>query len=468
MPLVVLVLLGLALRLTGLGVHSIWFDEAATLCVAEAADPIAVLLQDRHPPLSGLLFRTWLALAWVGTSDASLRLLPALASALSLILFARLAKAWLPMPRQAVAVALAAVSPLAIWLAHEVRMYAFVELASVIALLGVEAWRVGHVRRGSAAIAFGTMAATGFHYMGGLAAAAVLGVLLVDVIGKRASPSRALMPATMAVAGVLIWLPWLVYALPRQMATSWGWQHDHSLRALVELPARHVLVDASIATGPWQSVVVALAAILLLGFGVHVLHSARRRAIGDLSALAAWASPVLGALALWSVLPPDIGPRTLIAATAGGVACIGSGLCLLPGRVLRTGGVIAATFGCLALSYAHSLGNRREDYRSACAEVERAFAPGDKIVSVTGTNEVFAQHPLRHYLRHRQDLLVAIVDRRTVLAEADLWPTGTRIHVVYRVAEYALSELRELTARLPSIEVGPVRFRVQYLSLRKS
>ncbi len=312
------------------------------------------------------------------------------------------------------------------------------------------------------------MAATGFHYMGGLAAAAVLGVLLVDVVSKRASPSRALMPAAMAAIGVLTWLPWLVYALPRQMTTSWGWQHDHSLRALAELPARQLLVDASIATGPWASAVFALAGILLLGFGAHVLHSMRRRAVGDLSALAAWASPILGALSLWWVLPPDINPRTLIAATAGGVACIGSGLCLLPGRVLRPAVVVAATIGCLALSYAHRLGNRREDYRSACAEVERAFAPGDKIVAVSGTTEVFSQHPLRHYLRHRPDLLAAIADQRTLLAEAEQWPTGTRIHVVYRVAEFALPELRELTARLPSVEAGPVRFRVQYLSLRKS
>jgi len=468
--LALLLALGVALRLTGREVHSLWFDEAATLAVAEADDPLALLLQDRHPPLSGLLFRVWLAV--VPAEDAWLRLLPALASSLALVLFAGLARCLLPPAGCLAAVALLSVSPFSVWLAHEVRMYAFVDLAALVALLGVEAWRRGRTRLGCSSIAAGTALAVGFHYMGGLVAAAVFGCLAVEVVGRRVSVTAALLPAAAAVLGVAVWSPWLVHALPRQLATAWGWSAPNVLPALLELPARYLIVDASVVPGAGRPVVLALGAWLVLLALVHAVQAWRRRALEDLRLLALWTAPIAASLMLWPVLPPSCDARTLIVAAPGSVAAIGSGLSLL-GAARRRGAsatmvlvAVATVAACLAVTLLHRAGNRREDYRSACADIVAAWRPGDWIVAVSGTPEPFSQHPLRHYLRGRPEVLAAIVDRSTLPAAAATWPAGTRLHVVHRIAEYARADLQQLVTSFAPVATGPARFRIQVLVLR--
>lgn len=457
--------LGVLLRCTYRDVHSLWFDEAATLCAAQAADPLAVILQDRHPPLVTWLYRAWLALPWLGDDDAALRILPAAASCGSLLGGAALLRAWAPTTRQLPTLALLAVSPFLLWLAAEVRMYAFVDLATVIALLGVEQWRRQRTGCGLTLVFLGVAFGVGCHYMGALIGAAVAGVVGVEAL-DHAARRRCWQPLTAVAGGVAVWTPWLLHALPAQMATAWGWQDDHSLRALLELPARYVLVDASALEGPLRFGGAALGALLSLGAALQLAAALRRRAPADLRLVAAWLSPLLAALALWPVLTPHFSPRTLVAGAFGAVACIGVGLGHLPTRPLRGLAGAFAVVGCLTLVAVHRTGNRREDYRSATAEVIAAFTPGDRIVAVAGTPEVFAQHPLRHYLRQHPTLLAALVDGAT--ATATDWPAGTRLHVVYRVAEYARPGLDRLTAGLATEFAGPTRFRVQYLRLRKT
>lgn len=129
------VLLGWALRLTGLDVHSLWFDEGATLLVAQSDAPFDVLRRDFHMPLSFMAFRVWLG--WFGESDVALRTLPALVSCGALVLFAWLAARWLDTHERLVAVALWAVSPFHVWHGQEVRMYPFLEVATLTALAGI-------------------------------------------------------------------------------------------------------------------------------------------------------------------------------------------------------------------------------------------------------------------------------------------------------------------------------------------
>jgi uncharacterized membrane protein len=90
---IVILLLGVFLRLTGLTVHSLWIDEGETVDTARALHPIEAIEQTRHPPVSFLAFRFWIQV--FGESDASLRWLPALLSCVSLLLFTRLVRLWL-------------------------------------------------------------------------------------------------------------------------------------------------------------------------------------------------------------------------------------------------------------------------------------------------------------------------------------------------------------------------------------
>jgi hypothetical protein len=73
---------------------------------------------------------------------------------------------------------------------------------------------------------------------------------------------------------------------------------------------------------------------------------------------------------------------------------------------------------------------------------------------------------VRHYLRARPDIEVAL--RPDVPADRlrrDL-PAETRIHVIYRDAAYAAPTLDALRAELTLVSAGPDRFRVAYLVFR--
>ena len=156
--------LGIILRLVGLGIHSLWIDEAATLYIAHSDNIVTALRGDRHPPLSYLLFRGWIAL--FGEDDALLRVPSALASIASLLLLARLARAWLVEHAVWIAVAITAVSPLELWIAREVRMYAFVECAALIAIVASFEY-LQRPRRWLLPLIFcASAAATGLHYFG--------------------------------------------------------------------------------------------------------------------------------------------------------------------------------------------------------------------------------------------------------------------------------------------------------------
>ncbi len=136
--LVVVFLIGLALRLWGLGQESLWADEYYTLLTA--SQPSFGAVMDRvvnaepHPPLYFLIMHAWLALA--GTSDIALRLPSALAGALTVPLLFLLMRLLFPSRPGAAGVAagLLAFSPMHIWYSQEARAYALLLLVQVGAM----------------------------------------------------------------------------------------------------------------------------------------------------------------------------------------------------------------------------------------------------------------------------------------------------------------------------------------------
>src|SRR5918911_4357279 len=144
--LVLLLVAGIALRLTGMTRQSLWLDEAFSLYVAAhrfAQITAFVAGSDAHPPLYYLLLHVWLLF---GPSVLALRLLSALASIGSLVamffLSCRLAQRRVAL----LATALMACSAFQVWYAQEVRMYALVTLAVLIAVYAlVRAWQQGGV-----------------------------------------------------------------------------------------------------------------------------------------------------------------------------------------------------------------------------------------------------------------------------------------------------------------------------------
>jgi 4-amino-4-deoxy-L-arabinose transferase-like glycosyltransferase len=123
-------LLALVLRLAFLGQESLWTDEVVTL--RDSLKPLADIVGNRwdpHPPLFYLVMHNW---APFGSEEAFLRLPSAIFSTLTVPAMIALGK-HLRCHRAAWASAmLFAVSPLAVWYAQEVRMYAMVAMWAVL------------------------------------------------------------------------------------------------------------------------------------------------------------------------------------------------------------------------------------------------------------------------------------------------------------------------------------------------
>lgn len=454
-PVWLLVLVGCALRLHGLGVHSLWYDEAATLHVALADDLIATLLGDRHPPLSHWAFRAWAA--WSGPTEVAWRLLPALVSCATL---ATAARAWCETRRPATAafaVALLACSPFSIWYAQEVRMYAFVEFGAVAAMFGMACLARGRHRVGMAWIALGCSVALGSHYFGGCVAIQV--AVLAALRWRRGAEAGRAIAA--AIVGCLPWLPWLVMALPPQFDTPWGFQARMGPGDLAQLPVRMFVIQGAALPPALVWTVAGAVGIGLLA----ALHRVRRDA-ATRDALAGFAAPIAAAGTAALALPPNFAPNYLIAAAPPLAAAVADGLADgLAGtrRIARLAWALPVLL--LAATLLLRTDNLKEDYRGACSEVAAAWAPGDLVVAVSGTPEGFSQAPLRHYLRGTAAAAAVVAPPEAIAKLRDGAFQG-RIHVVWRAAEYAKPQFDELLASAEVVAKSPTRHRVQSLVLR--
>jgi uncharacterized membrane protein len=139
-PKTALLVLG-AITLAGLGLRlavnrGIWLDEAISIHQAHLSlhDMFRNLYYgDRHPPLHHLVL--WLDVRAFGNSEFALRIPSFLAGTLVIPALYELGRELYDRRTGLIAAAFAAASPLLVWYSQEVRMYAFVTLFGVLALL---------------------------------------------------------------------------------------------------------------------------------------------------------------------------------------------------------------------------------------------------------------------------------------------------------------------------------------------
>jgi mannosyltransferase len=454
---------GCALRLLGTDVHSLWFDETMTLAAAHSADLVETLKSDRQPPLAILLFRAWIAL--VGEEAARVRLLPALVGCGSLLLFARLARSCCPGRLRLVALALFALSPFSIWFSQELRAYFLLELCALICLVALQRAisEPAHSARAALLVLCACAAAFGAHYMGALLVFTVSAIALTAKLRGHIAGRQAGLLIGAAGAGCTLWSPWWWIVTREQLANPWGFTARLSARDLAELPLRFFIVEADALPLQARFIGYLLGAALLIAFAAGVWRALRHPRAEAVFALAAFFAPVLGALLLALVSYPNFAPRYLMVAEPGAVLLVAWGACSVPGRIARVGLATAILAGCAGLALVHKTSNHKEDFRSACAEVIAHWRPGDRVCSITGTIEGLSEAPLLHYLRNRPDVLQSLVHERPLASgRAQLLP-GTRVHVVYREAPYAVGYLEGVEARSRVEHAGPNRFRVQYV-----
>ena len=469
-----LVAAGCVLRLARPEVHSFWIDEGSTVLLARSADLVAAMRADSHPPLSFLAFRAWGTV--FGWSDLALRLLPALASCVSLALFVPLAHAWLGRRRAPWAVALYAFSPLLVWLAHEVRMYALVELATLLVLHAARgAWRRPSIAR-HVLLAACTALATGLHYYGAFAGLIVIAQALVRRRDAALRWSDAGATAAACALGVAAWAPWLVTILPDQLANDWPRIAHFGWRDVAETPARLVAVDFvalhehGVAWIGWAVAglctlgVCAWIAVALFGRAATSRAAgageAREDPLAPREALCAALVPIAAALVLAACAQGGFQPRYLVTAVPGMIACAAGGLASLRPRLLAraAGGLLLC--GALSMCVLQLAQNRREDYRSACREIAARWQPGDRLLVVCCVPRPYVMATVEHYLRDRPAVLGSALDLERYLAGGEPVPSGTRIHVIWREATICWQPFDDLRRTHRFLEQAPPRFRI--------
>lgn len=460
----VLLILGSALRLSGLGVHSLWIDEGGTLFVAKSANLIETLCGDHHPPASFLLFRGWMAL--FGEDDRILRLLPALFSTASLLLFALLASEWSSPRGRLVAIALYAVSPFHVWYGQEVRMYAPLEFAALATLSCAARYlrepKLGLLLLLSASVAF----AFGLHYMGALLLPSVVAIAWLAERHGRIQRADAVKMVVATAIGLAAWTPWVAAAVPRQIRAPWGFISTMSPVEIAALPARQMVNEVAWLAVPLRAGAYALAAILSAGVLLFLLGTIRKRRFEAWLVLVGFTAPVatavLGAL-LWH---DNFQARYMMVSAPCSALMIGEGLASLSRTAWRRALAGAAVAGCLGLTLIHRAENRRDDFRGASREVEQAWKPGDVVVVVTGLPPGYAEAVVVHYLRKDTRLLHSLRSPEDILERTGAAiPAGTAVHVIFRDSVQSRPAMHAILEAYPAAYLGETRMRVQYSRL---
>ena len=194
-----------ALTLAGLGLRlavtrGIWLDEAISIHQAHLSlhDMFRNLYYgDRHPPLHHLAL--WLTVRAFGDSEFAVRIPSLIAGTLVIPALYELGRELYDRRTGLIAAAFAAVSPLLIWYSQEVRMYAFVTLFGLLALLT----QLRVLRNGTmlnwAAYILATAALLWSHYFG-LLLIGVQQLIFVGVIVHRQRSGQRIKPLVMGFA----------------------------------------------------------------------------------------------------------------------------------------------------------------------------------------------------------------------------------------------------------------------------
>jgi len=178
---------------------------------------------------------------------------------------------------------------------------------------------------------------------------------------------------------------------------------DSALYFVLVLPA----LTAGCALAGWNRL--RGAAWVAPAFGLALAHGAWRARADRAArtALVATALPIVFTVATAWTVGGDFQTRYLIAATPGAALAVASGLIAQRAWTLPLGGALLA-LGLGAHSRELRTRNLREDCARACDELAREWRPGDRVVSITGTEERFKLAPLEHYLRERPEILASV------------------------------------------------------------
>jgi uncharacterized membrane protein len=206
-----LTLIGAVLRLFNLGFNSLWLDEASTLTFAKMS--IGQIWQvsstEFNPPLFYWLENFMLSF---GSSEAVLRLLPAIFGILTIPVMYYVGKEFLDRNTGIIAAAACAFSPFLVYYSQEARAYSmmlfFVACAMVFYLRAMREW---DIRNWALFGLFSAIAFWSHYYAVVIIASLVIYALAIQLKdGRRNLPRLKAISAGLAVA-VIVCLPLIIY-----------------------------------------------------------------------------------------------------------------------------------------------------------------------------------------------------------------------------------------------------------------
>jgi hypothetical protein len=428
---VLVLLLGCALRFHRLGAQSLWYDEGNSVRMTErsAAEIVAAVRNDIHPPGYFLLLAGWVRVA--GRSEFALRALSALSGVLLLAGVQRIAgRRALPL-----AALLAALHPALVYYSQEARMYMpAAALGAALLLAGRHAWRARGWRTSAA---YCLLAAAGLytHYLFAvLIVAANVAALLAMLGAQRPWPNmRCWLErwVRLQFVALLLYLPWL----PTAVQHLSSWPAARSQAALLDaLPA----VWRWLAFGP-------TAGIDAGAQWAWALLAAAGLAGGSAVLAGAWLLVPAGLTLLFGLFTPAFAKFLTLAApavtmlAADGVAVLwGGGGARTAGRwplrALAAGLLAAGLWNTQAALQSLYFDGRfaRSDYRALATELQARYQPGDAILlNAPNQAEVFTYYhpPMAHVIPVAVTRPLDAAIQRAQLEGIGAW--AKRVFVIY-------------------------------------
>ncbi|MFN0009475.1 MAG: glycosyltransferase family 39 protein [Planctomycetota bacterium] len=412
--LALIVLLGLALRVLGVGRESLWFDEAMTVTMARDSfgavlDHVAA--QESHPPLY-----FWLVWAWMelfGGAELPARSLSVVCGTLAIVPAHFIARRIFDRRVANLAALLVATAPILVYYSQEARPYAvFLLLCLATVALFVKAVQCGQAFAWWSLVACAALATLTHYYM----AFTLLALGGFALFFRRRYPlSLRRILAGLGVYALLV-VPWFTSdAFASQMRLSLFPHHPLAQKAagdpLTFLRIMNVFDHGSI---PWRfayapiwtflvgGLILALPASLAL-LRLFARGSERRERDGIALVALLWLLPVALVLAL-GFRGIKVEVRYIAFAAVPYYVLVALGVLRLPalGRALGIAALLAWSAVGLHRTYTTP---SREDWRGALGALVRELRAGDAVLF-----DPFGEPPLEWAIYHPDSPPLPLVD----------------------------------------------------------
>lgn len=366
--------LGAILRLEGLGRESFWHDESWTwaLTRGDAGRLLHHLRHnDAHPPLYYLLA---MAAKPLGSSEAAIRLLSALAGIASIPLLFRLGARLYGEAAGTLAALLLALSPAHVAFSQEARCYALLILLAIGSLNLLFDLREGPHRGRWAAFAALSAAIMLTHYLGSFF---LLAEALAAILLRRTRPGFLKEFLLASAAAFALFLPWwpTFWSHTRSIAGSF-WippvTFERVWMGLFELVGHIHYTDS-------RTKVLTFVPFFALAL-VPLLRAPRRE---DAALFGAVFVPIAGEILVSLLGRPIFYTRTFLYVLPPLLALAAAGLFRLTPLVHPAGAAALAGLMLPGLLFARAV-PEKENWRDAVGILDRGAGPGDRIVVAPG------------------------------------------------------------------------------------